>query len=152
MTATQTITDSRIHRARALVLRRPVLCAAVFCLLSFTGFWIAQRAAQVSMVDLLVYRAEGWTVRNAMDLYDMRATEHNLPNTYPPFAALLFTPLTVMSTGVLRTFGTAVNLVLMVAVAHLSLRLIGRPARVPRPAAVLALAAVGVWCEPVWTT
>ncbi|WP_445518262.1 glycosyltransferase 87 family protein [Streptomyces sp. NEAU-174] len=152
MTATQTITDSRIHRARALVLRRPVLCAAVFCLLSFTGFWIAQRAAQVSMVDLMVYRAEGWTVRNAMDLYDMRATEHNLPNTYPPFAALLFTPLTVMSTGVLRTFGTAVNLVLMVAVAHLSLRLIGLPARVPRPAAVLALAAVGVWCEPVWTT
>ncbi|WP_413800865.1 glycosyltransferase 87 family protein [Streptomyces iranensis] len=152
MTATRTLADSRIHRARALVLRRPVLCAAVFCLVSFTGFWIAQRAAQVSMVDLLVYRAEGRTVRDAMDLYDMRATEHNLPNTYPPFAALLFTPLTVMSTGVLRTFGTAVDLALMVAVAHLSLRLIRLPARVPRPAAVLALAAVGVWCEPVWTT
>ncbi|NIY67539.1 glycosyltransferase 87 family protein [Streptomyces malaysiensis] len=152
MTATQTITDSRIHRARAAVLRRPVLWAAVFCLLSFTGFWIAQRAAQVSMVDLLVYRAEGWTVRDATDLYDMRATQHNLPNTYPPFAALLFTPLTVMGTGVLRTFGTALNLVLMVAVAHLSLRLVDPPARVPRPAAVLALAAAGVWCEPVWTT
>ncbi|MFE1934837.1 glycosyltransferase 87 family protein [Streptomyces sp. NPDC059474] len=152
MTAIQTITDSRIHRARAFVLRRPVLCAAVFCLLSFTGFWIAQRAAEVTMVDLLVYRAEGWTVRNAQDLYDMRATQHNLPNTYPPFAALIFTPLTVLGTGVLRTFGTAVNLGLMVVVAHLSLRLIDLPVRVPRPAAVLALAAVAVWCEPVWTT
>ncbi|MEU0843053.1 glycosyltransferase 87 family protein [Streptomyces sp. NPDC005962] len=140
MTATQMIT------------RRPTLCAAVFCLLSFTGFWIAQRAAQVSMVDLLVYQAEGWTVRNAADLYDMRATSHHLPNTYPPFAAMLFTPLTVMSTGVLRTFGTAANLALMVAVAHLSLRLVARPRRAPHAAAVLALAAVAVWCEPVWTT
>ncbi|MFD7504010.1 glycosyltransferase 87 family protein [Streptomyces sp. NPDC059850] len=140
MTATQMIT------------RRPTLCAAVFCLLSFTGFWIAQRAAQVSMVDLLVYQAEGWTVRNAADLYDMRATAHHLPNTYPPFAAMLFTPLTLMGTGVLRTFGTAANLALMVGVAHLSLRLVGRPRRVPRAAAVLALAGVAVWCEPVWTT
>ncbi|MET8181572.1 glycosyltransferase 87 family protein [Streptomyces sp. NPDC005336] len=152
MTATQTTTDARIHPARSFALRHPTLCAAVFCLLSFTGFWIAQRAAHVSMVDLLVYRAEGWTVRNATDLYDMRATQHNLPNTYPPFAALVFTPLTVMGTGFLRTFGTAVNLALMVALAHLSLRLTGLPRRLPRPAAVLALAAVAVWCEPVWTT
>ena len=140
MTATQMIT------------RRPTLCAAVFCLLSFTGFWIAQRAAQVSMVDLLVYQAEGWTVRNAADLYDMRASVHHLPNTYPPFAAMLFTPLTLMGTGVLRTFGTAANLALMVALAHLSLRLVARPRRVPRAAAVLALAGLAVWCEPVWTT
>ncbi|MET7932663.1 glycosyltransferase 87 family protein [Streptomyces sp. NPDC005322] len=152
MTATQTIDDARIHPARAFASRRPTLCAAVFCLLSFTGFWIAQRAAQVSMVDLLVYRAEGWTVRNAADLYDMRATRHHLPNTYPPFAALFFTPLTVMGTGFLRAFGTAVNLALMVALAHLSLLLTGLPRRLPRPAAVLALAAVAVWCEPVWTT
>ncbi|MDT0549662.1 MULTISPECIES: glycosyltransferase 87 family protein [Streptomyces] len=144
MTATPTITDSR--------LRRPTLCAAVFCLVSFTGFWIAQRAAQVSMVDLMVYRAEGWTVRNALDLYDMRATVHNLPNTYPPFAALLFTPLTFLGTGLIRTLATAFNLALMVALVHLALRLIGRPRVVPRAAAVLSLAAVGVWCEPVWTT
>ncbi|EFL23890.1 putative membrane protein [Streptomyces himastatinicus ATCC 53653] len=104
------------------------------------------------MVDLLVYQAEGWTVRNAADLYDMRASVHHLPNTYPPFAAMLFTPLTLMGTGVLRTFGTAVNLALMVALAHLSLRLVARPRRVPRAAAVLALAGLAVWCEPVWTT
>ncbi|MBL1099434.1 glycosyltransferase 87 family protein [Streptomyces coffeae] len=152
MTSTQTRPAAATHPARAFVLRRPTLCAAVLCLLSFTGFWIAQRAAQVSMVDLLVYRAEGWTVRNAADLYDMRATVHNLPNTYPPFASLLFTPLTLMGTSTLRTFGTTVNLALMVALAHLSLRLTGLPRALPRPAAVLALAAVAVWCEPVWTT
>ncbi|MEU8822274.1 glycosyltransferase 87 family protein [Streptomyces sp. NPDC048636] len=152
MTSTQTRRPARTHPVRAFVLHRPTLCAAVLCLVSFTGFWIAQRAAQVSMVDLLVYRAEGWTVRNAADLYDMRATVHSLPNTYPPFASMLFTPLTLMATGTLRVFGTAFNLALMVALAHLSLRLTGLPRALPRPAAVLALAAVAVWCEPVWTT
>ncbi|MDX3226327.1 glycosyltransferase 87 family protein [Streptomyces sp. ME19-01-6] len=152
MTVKPTITESRVRAVRAAFLRRPTLFAAAFCLLSFTGFWIAQRAAHVSMADLMVYRAEGWSVRNAMDLYDMRATVHNLPNTYPPFASLLFTPLTFLSTGLMRTLATAFNLALMVALVHLALRLIGRPRVVPRPAAALSLAAVGVWCEPVWTT
>ncbi|MFK4182710.1 glycosyltransferase 87 family protein [Streptomyces sparsogenes] len=152
MTAKPTITDSRARGARAALLRHPTRYAAVFCLLSFTGFWIAQRAAHVSMVDLMVYRAEGWTVRNAMDLYDMRATVHNLPNTYPPFASLLFTPLTFLDTGVMRTFATALNLALLVVLVHLALRLVGRPRAVPRAAAALSLAGLGVWCEPVWTT
>ncbi|TJZ56139.1 DUF2029 domain-containing protein [Streptomyces piniterrae] len=104
------------------------------------------------MIDLMVYRAEGWTARNGEDLYDMVATSAHLPNTYPPFAALLFTPLTLLGVPAMRTLATAGNLLLLVSVVHLSLRLVGRPLRLPRPAATLALSALLVWCEPVWTT
>lgn len=134
------------------VLRRPVTLAATVCLLSFAAFWIAQRAYGVSMIDLMVYRAEGWTVRSGDDLYAMRATYAELPTTYPPFAALLFMPLTLLGVADMRTVATAANLVLLVALVHLSLRLLGRPLRAPRPAAILLLASVAVWCEPVWTT
>jgi hypothetical protein len=161
------------------VLERPVLIASGVCLLSFAAFWTAQRATGVSMIDIMVYRAEGWTVRTGGDLYAMRATYADLPTTYPPFAALLFTPLTLLDVADMRTLGTAGNLLLLVAVVHLSLRLIGssplhspghraspaslgsgafRPAWIsrlsalPRPAATLLVSSVAVWCEPLWTT
>ncbi|MGW1073869.1 glycosyltransferase 87 family protein [Streptomyces sp. NPDC002537] len=129
--------------------RRAAPIAASVCLASFVCFWLAQRAAHVSMIDLLVYRAEGWTVRTGGDLYAMRATHAHLPTTYPPFAALLFTPLTLPATAPLRALTTLVNLGLLLALVHLSLRLTGRPSRA---AVTLSAAALCVWCEPVWTT
>nr|WP_238420390.1 glycosyltransferase 87 family protein [Streptomyces taklimakanensis] len=132
--------------------KRSVRIAATFCLLSFTAFLAAQRAADVSMIDLMVYRAGGWTARTGGDLYAMRATYAELPMTYPPFAALLFMPLTFVGVPEMRLLATVANLALLVALVHLSLRLVGRPLRLPRPAAVLAVSAVAVWCEPVWTT
>jgi hypothetical protein len=152
VTATPPIPAVRAQRVRELVARRPTTLAALVCLVSFTGFWIAQRAAQVSMVDLMVYRAEGWAVRTGGDLYSMIWTESKLPDTYPPIAALLFTPLTWLPVRLMRTLATAANLGLLVVVVHLSLRLIGRPHRLPRAATTLAVAAVAVWCEPVWAT
>ncbi|MFI1174727.1 glycosyltransferase 87 family protein [Streptomyces melanogenes] len=134
--------------ARLTPVRRPVALAAAACLLSFAAFWVAQRAAGVSMIDLMVYRAEGRTVRAGADLYEMRATRARLPTTYPPFAALLFTPLTLLGVPEMRTLATVANLALLVALAHLSLRLAGRE----RPGAALWVAALAVWCEPVWTT
>ncbi|MDN3294677.1 glycosyltransferase 87 family protein [Streptomyces ficellus] len=126
----------------------PIAAAAATCLLSFVAFWAAQRAANVTMLDLSVYRAEGETVLAGGDLYAMRATSANLPTTYPPFAALLFTPLTLVGVPEMRTLATAGNLLLVLALVHLSLRLVGRD----RPGAALWVAAVLVWCEPVWTT
>ncbi|MFI0979331.1 glycosyltransferase 87 family protein [Streptomyces sp. NPDC021093] len=142
-----------IRTGRALATRshrtpRSVLLAGAVCLLSFAAFWAAQRLAQVSMIDLTVYRAEGATVLAGGDLYEMRATAANLPTTYPPFAALLFTPLPLLDDGSMRTLATAGNLALLVALVHLSLKLIGRDS----PAATLWVAAAAVWCEPVWTT
>lgn len=91
---------------RELTRDRPVLAATLCCLLSFTAFWVVQRLADVTMIDLMVYRAEGWTARTGHDLYDMRATEAGLPNTYPPFAALLFMPLTLVGVPEMRTLAT----------------------------------------------
>ncbi|HEX5566221.1 MAG TPA: glycosyltransferase 87 family protein, partial [Streptomyces sp.] len=152
MSTPQPFADRRTPAARAYSLRRPTWIAAVFCLLSFAAFLTAQRAADVSMIDLMVYRAGGWAARGGEDLYAMRATHAGLPMTYPPFAALLFMPLTLLGVAELRALTVTANLALLVALVHLSLRLVGRPLRVPRPAASLALAAVAVWCEPVWTT
>ncbi|MFI1797297.1 glycosyltransferase 87 family protein [Streptomyces sp. NPDC020379] len=135
--------------SRPVTARRAAPIAASVCLASFVCFWLAQRAAHVSTIDLLVYRAEGWTVRTGGDLYAMRATHAHLPTTYPPFAALLFTPLTLLATAPLRALATAANLALLLALTHLSLRLTGRP---PRAAVTLVAAALCVWCEPVWTT
>ncbi|MFD6435005.1 glycosyltransferase 87 family protein [Streptomyces venezuelae] len=131
--------------------RRRVPLAAGACLLSFAAFWLAQRAADVSMIDLMVYRAEGETVRASGDLYALRTTEAHLPTTYPPFAALLFTPLTLLDTAVMRTLATLGNLALLIAFVHLSMRMIhgDRHARVE---GVLWASALVVWCEPVWTT
>ncbi|QOV47562.1 glycosyltransferase 87 family protein [Streptomyces chromofuscus] len=124
----------------------PVALSA--CLLSFAAFWLAQRAAHVSMIDLMVYRAEGAAVRAGGDLYALRATAAQLPATYPPFAAVLFTPLTLLDTGSLRTLATAGNLALLVVLVRLSLRLAGHA----RVETVWWVSAVAVWCEPVWTT
>lgn len=128
--------------------RRHASLALGTCLLSFAAFWCAQRAAHVSMIDLTVYRAEGATVRAGGDLYALRATEARLPTTYPPFAALLFTPLTLLETADLRAPATAVNLVLLVAFVTLSLRLVGHA----HARSVAWVSAAAVWCEPVWTT
>ncbi|MGY4990570.1 glycosyltransferase 87 family protein [Streptomyces nigrescens] len=140
------------HPGNGLVRRHPTLAAALGCLVSFAVFWTAQRLLNVTMIDLMVYRAEGFTVRNGESLYDMVATSAHLPNTYPPFAALLFTPLTLLGVPEMRACATAGNLLLLIGVVHLSLRLAGLPRRLPRPAATFAVSALLVWCEPVWTT
>ncbi|WP_229702669.1 glycosyltransferase 87 family protein [Streptomyces albiflavescens] len=128
--------------------RRRAPVALAVCLLSFAVFWCAQRAAHVSMIDLMVYRAEGETVRAGGDLYALRTTEAHLPTTYPPFAALLFAPLTLLDTAAMRTLATAGNLALLVVFVALSLRLVGHA----RVECVWWVAAAAVWCEPVWTT
>ncbi|MER5254067.1 glycosyltransferase 87 family protein [Streptomyces sp. NPDC002855] len=134
--------------------RRRVPLAAGACLLSFTAFWLAQRAADVSMIDLMVYRAEGETVRAGGDLYALRTTEAHLPTTYPPFAALLFTPLTLLDTADMRTLATVGNLLLLVAFTHLALRLVGPLPNIghARVETALWVSALAVWAEPVWTT
>ncbi|MER5738937.1 glycosyltransferase 87 family protein [Streptomyces sp. NPDC002262] len=135
----------------------PLVAAAAVCLVSFAAFWVAQRVAHVNMLDVMVYRAEAETLRSGGDLYAMRATSANLAMTYPPFAAVLFLPLTLVGVPLMRTLSTAGNLLLVLALVRLSLQLV-RPA-LASPArradlwrATLWVAAAVVWCEPVWTT
>ncbi|GAA3395734.1 glycosyltransferase 87 family protein [Streptomyces roseoviridis] len=136
---------------------RSLAVAAAVCLFSFAAFWAAQRLAHVNMLDVMVYRAEAETLRAGGDLYAMRATSANLAMTYPPLAAVLFLPLTLVSVPLMRTLSTAGNLLLLLALVQLSLQLV-RPAlsragsRADLWRTALWVAAVVVWCEPVWTT
>ncbi|MFF9471689.1 glycosyltransferase 87 family protein [Streptomyces roseolus] len=135
----------------------PLVAAAAACLISFAAFWVAQRVAHVNMLDVMVYRAEAETLRAGGDLYAMRATSANLAMTYPPFAAVLFLPLTRVGVPLMRTLSTAGNLLLVVALVRLSLQLVRPVLASPARRAdlwrtTLGVAAVVVWCEPVWTT
>ena len=75
-----------------------------------------------------------------------------LPFTYPPFAALLFAAVSGASFVTWQVGLTAVTIGLLPVVAYLSLGLAGRPAGLARAAAAFAIAAVGLWLEPVAMT
>ncbi|MFF0726150.1 glycosyltransferase 87 family protein [Streptomyces sp. NPDC004134] len=146
--------DTRTAAAvlQSFLARHGTAVALLWCALSLALFWWAQRAAHVSMIDLAVYRAEGWAVRTGENLYALRVTDVGLRNTYPPFAAVLFVPLTWLGVGEMRTLATVVNLLLAGVAVHLSLKLVAGPSRIPSAAAGLAVTGLVVWSEPVWTT
>ncbi|MEU3458420.1 glycosyltransferase 87 family protein [Streptomyces sp. NPDC006733] len=129
--------------------------------LALAGYALFYALCPVPMADLLVYRAEGAAVASGQDLYAFRVTRWNLPATYPPFAALLFVPLTWLPLGALRGAFTLGNLALLAALAHLSLRCAGRPRGAgpgspakgaPGPAGLIALSAGALCLEPVFQT
>ncbi|MFG3659252.1 glycosyltransferase 87 family protein [Streptomyces sp. NPDC047706] len=124
--------------APATLLAVSVVAFAVLC--------VVQRPA---MADALVYRAEGAAVLHGHDLYGFTVTRWRLPATYPPFAALLFTPAACIPVAVLKAGFLAANTLLTGCLVHLSARLAGRPLRLPALCAVTALA---LWLEPVFQT
>ncbi|RKE19267.1 glycosyltransferase 87 family protein [Streptomyces sp. TLI_171] len=131
--------------------RRPLLLAGALALVSLLAYALVRHAVGTSMVDMIVYRAEGEAVANGHDLYALRVTQWNLPATYPPFAAMLFVPTTWFGIPFLRVAITAGNLLLLATLAHLSFKLVGWPRRDLRPIGVLLVTGLGVWLEPVFT-
>ncbi|MFG2844883.1 glycosyltransferase 87 family protein [Kitasatospora sp. NPDC048296] len=132
--------------------RRPLLAASAVALLSLVVYTVVRHFVHTSMVDMIVYRAEGAAVANGTDLYALRVTEWNLPATYPPFAAMLFVPTTWFPVPFLRIAITLGNLGLLALLAHLSFKLVGWPRRELRPVGVVLVTGIGVWLEPVFTT
>ncbi|MFJ9440963.1 glycosyltransferase 87 family protein [Kitasatospora sp. NPDC101235] len=104
-----------------------------------------------TMVDMLVYRAEGEAVVRGEDLYAMRLPGWDLPATYPPFAAMLFVPSTWFGVSTLRVLVMLLNYALLAAAVHLSLKLAGWPKQ-HRAAVVILATGLGIWLEPVFTT
>ncbi|MFJ9522182.1 glycosyltransferase 87 family protein [Kitasatospora sp. NPDC101801] len=132
--------------------RRPLAIATAVALFSLLTYATVRHFVGTSMVDMIVYRAEGAAVANGQDLYGLRVTEWNLPATYPPFAAMLFVPTTWFGIGFLRVAITVGNVALLALFAHLSFRLVGWPRRDLRAVGVVLVAGLGVWLEPVFTT
>ncbi|MEY9965352.1 alpha-1,2-mannosyltransferase [Streptacidiphilus sp. MAP12-16] len=121
-------------------------------LISLLLYEVVRYLGHATMVDMIVYRAEGDTVRHGQDLYAMIVPGFKLSATYPPFAAMMFVPTSYIPLGVLRILVTGANLGLLGLLAALSFRLVDWPRRPSRPLAVVAFVGAGVWLEPVWTT
>ncbi|OSZ58124.1 transferase [Streptomyces pharetrae CZA14] len=116
---------------------------------SLTAFAVLCVAQRVPMADALVYQAEGEAVLDGRDLYGFTVTEWHLPATYPPFAALLFTPTAWLPPAALKAAFLAGNILLLAWLVHLSARLAALPLRLPARCAATALA---LWLEPVFQT
>jgi alpha-1,2-mannosyltransferase len=105
--------------------------------------------------DEWVYRAAGEVVRqHPADVYRVLLGEPGatqLPFTYPPFAALLFTLGTGFSFAVWQMVLVVVNIALLPVIFFLSLRVSGRGG-ITGAALAFALAAMALWLEPVYMT
>ena len=104
-------------------------------------------------IDAAVYRDGGIAVRNqpAM-LYALRLGPAKLPFTYAPFAALLFAAGSGASFAAWQVGQAVLTIGLLPVAAYLALGFAGRPAGLARAAAAFAIAAVGLWLEPVAMT
>jgi len=113
----------------------------------------------VDPVDLQVYRDGGLIVRHlnyyhphrASPLYDWPGFD-SLPFTYPPFAALVFTVLTLPSYWALWQIAIGVNIAALLATIWLTLGGLGYRRGLARLGGTLLLAGALFWTEPVQRT
>ncbi|MBX6381944.1 MAG: DUF2029 domain-containing protein [Microbispora sp.] len=114
------MTTGRIAGARrpawAWVLSLVAVAAAASPLIAY---WLTNPEDQ-RLVDLDVYRMGGWALLRGLPVYDMiTPAPQLLPFTYPPVAAMLATPLALMSWPVAQWVWTAaIVAVLAVTVRH----------------------------------
>ncbi|MEY9873665.1 alpha-1,2-mannosyltransferase [Streptacidiphilus sp. MAP12-33] len=86
------------HESRNVLVRRPAATASVLLAVTAVTGWVL---GWPMGFDDAVYRAGAWAVLHGKPLYEPLATlpdwsqVRQLPFTYPPVAALLFTPLTL---------------------------------------------------------
>ena len=110
------------------------------------------------MVDLTVY-VDGARHLTDGTLYDFFSEPLHLPFTYPPFSAIIFTPMTWLTWTLLRvlwqlaSFGAHRADGLLHAAAARPRRAEGAAARSSTCAGIVVTAtALGLWLEPVRTT
>jgi alpha-1,2-mannosyltransferase len=132
------------------------MASVALFLLAVAGYALLVHASPQyywKQIDTAVYRGGGIAVRNqpAM-LYALGLGPAKLPFTYAPFAALLFAAGSGVSFVTWQVGLAVLTIGLLPVVAYLSLGLAGRPAGLARAAAAFAIAAVGLWLEPVAMT
>jgi alpha-1,2-mannosyltransferase len=105
-------------------------------------------------VDLAVYCYGAQGVLDGAHLYALRFPGA-LAFTYPPIAAMLFLPLTIVRMAVLEPVVTAGSIVLLPVTLGCTLRLAPVRDWLSREQAIrvaLLASAAAIWLEPVWTT
>jgi alpha-1,2-mannosyltransferase len=110
-------------------------------------FHVGNRALR--FFDLRVYRGAAHLVLHGTPLYTTPVLR-GFGFTYPPIAALLFTPLNAMPVGVDEVLVGAVNVIALVALLRLAPRI--ATGRVVKWSAIALAAAAAFWLEPVTTT
>ena len=133
-----------------------LMAAVALFLLAVAGYALLVHASPQyywTQIDAAVYRDGGIAVRNqpAM-LYALKLGPAKLPFIYTPFAALLLAAGSGASFATWQVGLAVLTIGLLPVVAYLSLGLAGRPAGLARAAAAFAIAAVGLWLEPVAMT
>jgi alpha-1,2-mannosyltransferase len=132
------------------------MAAVALFLLAAAGYALLVRADPHyywTQIDAAVYRDGGLAVRNQPALlYTLHLGVLKLPFTYTPFAALVFAAGSGLSFATWQVGLAVLTIGLLPVVAYLSLGLAGRPPGLARAAAAFAIAAVGLWLEPVAMT
>lgn len=132
-----------------------MVTAVGLAILVVFGVWFAlfahHRPHKFDLLDGRVYLGGAQAVVHDHPLYAGRFTNVHLPFLYPPFAALGYIPLTWVPATVAHTFIKAVNLALLVLIAHVSCRESDLP-RWARLGVTFALIGGGLWFEPVAET
>jgi alpha-1,2-mannosyltransferase len=133
-----------------------LMAAVALFLLAVAGYALLVHASPQyywAQIDTAVYRDGGIAVRNQpATLYGLKLGPAKLPFIYTPFAALAFAAGSGASFATWQVGLTVLTIGLLPVVTYLSLGLAGRPAGLARAAAAFAIAAVGLWLEPVAMT
>ena len=146
---------SALGRPRRRVAERDAVWLVVALVAFFAVLtWLAPYSMYDETYDLAVYRTGALQVLHHHDPYAEPAGSFGPRFTYPPFAAVAFTPLALGTLDVDRVAATTISLACL-----LWLTLVAVRARCPLPtgdlrlwAAVFAVAALGLLFEPVRST
>ncbi len=112
----------------------------------------------MSPVDIWVYRAAGLIVRGATPLYGPHKLTmlyhwaRNPQFTYTPFAAMVFTIVTLPGFQLLMRISVGVNIAALLATVWMSFGALGYRRSMARLGGTLLLAAALFWTEPVQRT
>lgn len=118
------------ERSRRLL----AVVGAIFAI-AVVGFHM-YRAATYYMMDVEVFQDAGWALRRGQDLYSEDfPTRSGYRFIYPPFAALLFYPMTWAGPVTLQIIWTAAT----IAAVWAMLWMVSKRLRLPAPALVAAL-------------
>jgi Glycosyltransferase family 87 len=132
--------------------------AFAVAIIGYVTFVVTHPASRwMQAVDLRVYRDGGLIVRHVRPLFkaDRAAPLYQWPGfedlkfTYTPFAAMVFTVLTLVSFWTLMKISVAVNILAMLATIWMTFGALGYRRGLARLGATLLLAAPLFWTEPV---
>jgi alpha-1,2-mannosyltransferase len=153
-----TVTTTTVPRPHVGVRLLAIIASAVLFAASVALYWdfIVTNYSQLwRHTDEWVYRAAGILARqHPADLYRALMGEpgrEQLPFTYPPFAALVFGAFSWLSFSAWQLGLEVLNVILLPVVSFLALRISGQRGWRAGTLA-LAVAAVGLWMEPVYWT